>query len=180
VTRLVFEERQAPQPECGNEEELAHHDLEYLLAYLSRSRSERYELVERPDRVRRTGVAPDYLVREIRSGRLIAVERAQLMKEDLQAAKARLIRDGANAIVVGPADISPQKIAEHLVRVIERKISRGQLLAVSADERILLLRNRLLATARTFLDAEVRFDKAARHGVDHTYVIASSLLVQIW
>ena len=180
MAKIVFDEPQKPQPQTDDEDDLADHDLEYLLKYLARSRSKSYELLERPDRAERSGVAPDYLVREIESGRIIAVERTLLMKEDLQAANARLIRRGADAIIVGPTKIDPQEIADHLALAVERKISRGQLLAVKANERVLLLRNRLLATASTFLRADIRFRRTGEAGVDHAYLIASSRLLELW
>jgi len=63
---------------------------------------------------------------------------------------------------------------------VTRKLSRGQLLAVQADERVLLLRNRLIATARTFLNAGISFDGIDKRGVDHVFLIVSSRLLQLW
>lgn len=180
MMRLVFDQTQPPQPQPASERDLADHDLEYLLSYLSHLRGESYEIIARPDEDERGGVAPDYTVREVNSGGVIAVELSLLMKEDLQAAAASLIKQGANVIIIGPQTINPQEIAGGLTRAVERKLSRGQLLAVQADERILLLRNRLIATERTFLRAGISFDGIDTRGVDHAYLIASSRLIQLW
>jgi hypothetical protein len=136
--------------------------------------------LERPDELRRNAPAPDYMLREIGSGRSILVERTQLMREDIQAAKARLIKGGADAIIHGPVTIRPDEIATHLVFIIERKICRSQLSALTGDERILLVRNRLLATMQTFLGASVSFKDIDRRSVDHAFLIASSQLAKLW
>ncbi len=56
---LAFNERQAPQPDTDSEQELADHDLAYLLLYLAQSRGESYKLLERPDELLRNAPAPD-------------------------------------------------------------------------------------------------------------------------
>jgi hypothetical protein len=180
VTRLVFDEKQRPQPRTDQEQVLSDHDVQYLLRFLAQSRNESYELVGRPDERERQRPAPDYLFREKGSGRLIAIERTQLLREDLQAAKARHIKMGAGAVVIGPVEIDPGEVATFLVQAIARKIERGQLREAEANERILLIRNRILATAYTFLRYPIRFVDADECGVDHTYLIASSQLLQLW
>ena len=119
-------------------------------------------------------------MRDLRSGRSILVERTQLMREDVQAAIERIMSSGANAIIQGPQRIQPDEVATHLVSIVARKISRGQLRSLAADERILLVRNRLLATMQTFLWSSVSFKKSDRQSVDHAFLIASSQLAMLW
>jgi len=178
--RIVFQQKQAAQPLTNDERLLADHDVDYLLAYLQQQRHEAYELVERPDERERQRAAPDYLFREKGSGRLVAIERTQLMRQDLQAAKARLLKMGADVIVIGPKHIDPVEESRFLKWAITQKVCRGQLQGVAADERILLLRNRLLATENTFLRSGIRFADADKNGVDHCYLIAGRRLLELW
>lgn len=178
--QVVFAKLQERQPDTDEERDLADHDLSFLLDHLAESRGESYELVARPDEEQRQGRAPDYLVLERKSQRRIAIERTQLMEQDLQAAKARLIKGGAAAIIIGAKAIDPVAVAELLARAIAEKIARGQLGTVSADEKILLVRNRILATARTFLQGPIRFPGTCRDEVDHAFLIASRQLLELW
>ena len=176
----MFQEQQALQPVTDDERLLADHDVGYLLAYLQQQRHEAYELVERPDERERQRAAPDYLFREKRSRRLVAIERTQLMRQDLQAEKARLLKMGAGVILIGPKHIDPVEEGEFLKWAIAQKVRRGQLNGIDADERILLLRNRLLATENTYLRSGIRFAAADKQGVDHCYLIARRWLLELW
>ena len=178
--KVVFGKLQERQPDTDDERDLADHDLSFLLDHLAESRSESYELVARPDEEERQGRAPDYLVLERKSQRRIAIERTLLMEQELQAAKARLIKGGAAAIVIGARAVDPVAVAELLSRVIAEKIAHGQLGAVRADEKILLVRNRVMATARTFLQGPVRFPTTCRDEVDHAFLIAGRQLLMLW
>lgn len=180
MIRRVCDERQEPQPHTNDKRVLADHDLKFLLKCLAQSRGQEYELIDRPDEVRRDTAAPDYLVREKGSGRLVAIERTQLIEEDFQAAKARLVKRGASFIMTGLTQIDPYETAALLLLAIVRKTERGQLHGIEADERILLIRNRRLATAQTFLRTHIRFSEADRGDVDHAYLIASSQLLELW
>lgn len=178
---VVFSQRQPPLPEADDEQDLADHDLKYLLKYLALSRQKSYVLRERPDEQERNKAAPDYIVQEMGSKRLIAIERTQLLKQDAETTIARLMNGGADVVVGMWGKVNPNNIAQILAEALARKIARGQLHNVNADERILLIRNGLpLATEKTFSRVSIPFDDKERGMVDHAYLIASSRLLELW
>lgn len=176
--RLVFDKLQRLPPEAYGDQQLADHDLKYLLKFFSQSRSESYKLLERPDEQERTKAAPDYIVRELASGRLIAIERTQLMKQDVAAAIDRLIKGGADFFWGPPIS---GDIGKLLHDDVVRKIARGQLNNADVDERILLIRNRLGGISlKTFQLARAQFTDNEKGGVDHCYIIVWSQLLKLW
>ena len=180
TARVIYDQLQKDQPEDGTELDLADHDLGYVCEFLSQSRGQAYEIVGRPDTHNRASSAPDYLVREDPSNRVIAVEHTRFMDQHLQAAKARLIRQGADVILIAPQSIDAQLVCSTLGSFLARKLARGQAASVRADERWLIVRNRALASHRTFLSANIQLPVRAIQGVDHCYLIASRRLLAIW
>ena len=180
MVRIISTKLQPPQPEVDTDRELADHDLKYLVDFLSTSRSTRYELIERPDEKVQGRPAPDYLLRESPTGRIIAVEHTLLMDEDVQRSVARRMKAGAEIVTVGPKTIDPREIGQALHEAVARKLARGQLNGVAADERILLMRNRIFATAKTYLGAQLNFTFGDRTGIDSAYLIASRHLLELW
>jgi hypothetical protein len=178
--RLVCAQVQDPQPLTNRERDLADHDVKFLLSYLAHERGTTYRTLARPDERERNKPAPDYLFLEFPSQRRVAVEHAKLMRRDLQRTKARAVKAGALAVMEGPRAIDPGEVVVFLEQFLAQKIGRGQLGEVQADERIILLRNRLLATARTFMEAPVLLPPVERGPVDHAFLIASRKLLQIW
>ena len=174
VAKVVFDEPGL----LGNGQEPEDRDLQYLLSYLQRSRSQSYQILERPDTITRNSVAPDFLVMEKPSGRRLAVEHTQLVSSDLQAAKARLLRAGA--VIVPGTTVEREAIASHLDEALDKKVKKGQLLAIEADERILLVHNHLIAPALSFLRASLNFPDRRVASVDHAYLIASRMLIELW
>lgn len=155
-------------------------DLQFLLGHLSEIRGTHYKLIERPDEQQRQTPAPDYLIQEQPTGKVIAIEYTQLMQEDLQRATARALKAGAGMVMYGPVRIDPQKIASALMVAIKRKLARGQLQNTEADERILLVYNRIMGTERTYQRANPRFTSNDTAGIDHTFLIADRRLFQVW
>ena len=176
--RLVWEERQPPQPAVDDQQVLVDHDLKYLLRYLEQSRYRDYRIVSRPDQELRNEVAPDYLVEEVGSGRRIAVEHSQLMNQDMQAGIARGLKQGHELIMIS-GKIDPGRVATLALDAINRKISKGQLIKASANERVLLLRNRLRASRNSFLRIN-DWGMIDPKGIDHAYLLAGSNLIELW
>ena len=179
LIRVVFDKPLPPQPDVETEKELADHDLLFLIRYLSRSRGTTYKLLERPDEQQSELPAPDYLIYESPSGHMIAIEHTLRMKEDQQAAIARLFKAGAEIVMGLPKGIDPVQHGQALEIAVRRKLARGQLQNARADERILLLHNRLMGTHKTYLRAPVHFSHHDKAGVDHAYLIASRRLLGV-
>ncbi len=171
---------QAAQPDADHDWTLADHDLDYLCGFLATLRGQTYELLMRPDITIRNASAPDYLVLENPSSRRIAVEHTRFMDQTRQATKAGMLRQGAGTIVDGPRSIDPFAVCDALAQFLERKLGRTQASGIAADERILLIRNRVLATSRTFASVSLPLSTPARVAVDHCYLIASSQLLELW
>ena len=180
MAHIVFNKLQSPQPEADTERELADHDLEFLLDFLASNRGTTYKLIERPDENTSGQPAPDYLLLESPVERIIAVEHTLLMDEDLQRAISRRTKAGAEILMVGPKTIDPQANGIALEEAVARKLGRGQLHGVEANERILLVRNRIMGTEKTYLRARPNFPSEDRVGVDSGYLIASRHLLKLW
>ena len=179
VPRIVFQTRQTSQPYTDSDDDLEDHDADYLRQFLESSRRETYTLEERPDRRNRNSPAPDYLFRENGSGLLFAVERSVLIHEDQQAEMAHRLKAGHDLLVIPWNALSPKELDKLLWTVIERKLSRGQLLGVDADVRILLLRNRLDANLDTYLGVSMPLELRRNSAVDHIFVIVRGQLVEL-
>ena len=180
LIRIVFDRLLPPQPDVNTDKELADHDLQFLISYLSRRRGTTYKLLERPDEQQSERPAPDYLICESPSGHTIAIEHMLLMKEDQQAAIARLFKAGAEVVMGRPKGIDPAEHGQALEIAVRRNLARGQLQNARAEERILLVHNRLMGTDKTFLQARVHFSHHNKAGVDHAYLIASRRLLGLW
>ena len=180
MLRVVFDGLRHPQPDTDLVRELADHDLRFLISYLSDSRDTTYSLSGRPDEEQSERPAPDYLIRESPSGRVIAIEHTLLMQQDLQAAIARRIKEGAKAVATCWRAIDPAEIGQALEIAVKRKLARGQLQNIDADERILLIHNRMISTEETYLEASVHFSHQDKSGIDHAYLIVSSRLLELW
>ena len=124
---IVYDGIQPQSPELASAKQLIDLDVAFLLRYLTESRGTRYKLTERPDELERQRPAPDYLIQEQPSGRVIAIEHTQLMREDLQRAFARRVKAGAGIVTYGPVTINPHDNALALMAAVRRKLARGQL-----------------------------------------------------
>lgn len=71
---------QDEQPMSNSEDELVQCDLKYLLDYLSVHRHTSYRIEIRPDVEDRQSTQPDYLVKETKTGALIAIEHARFFE----------------------------------------------------------------------------------------------------
>jgi hypothetical protein len=177
---LAFDKIQPPCSERATQQEMANLDVEFLLCHLRKARNSEYEFLGNPDEQQRQQPASDCLYKEQLTGRIIAIEHTRLIQEDLQARFARAIKAGAGVIMYGPKAIVPEDNARALVTAIKQKLARRQLQNTQADERILLVDNRIMGTERTYLEANPLFSPADMEGVDHAFLIASSRLFKIW
>ena len=180
MARIIFNKMRPCQPNSGTQQDLVDHDLAFLVDFLSTNRGAKYTLLERPDENTSDKPAPDYLLQESPTQRIIAVEHTLLMDQDLQGAIARRIKAGAGVVTVGFKTINPQEIGLALQEAVARKLARGQLTGVEADERILLVQNRLICSEETFEEAQLDFSTSDRDGVDSAYLIAFRHLLELW
>ncbi|MBW1739406.1 MAG: hypothetical protein JRJ69_18265 [Deltaproteobacteria bacterium] len=172
---------QGEQPMNSSEDELVEFDMKYLLDCLALHRHTSYNLERRPDVEDRQSPQPDYLVKETKTGALLAIEHARFFEsQETREKEARVVKRSGG--LIKPLNFSsPQQLGERLSEFFDQKMAKDQLVNFNNAERILLARNRWsgLRSAH-FLKAEPYFKPSEPEKCDHFYIIVSKQLVEIF
>ena len=165
----------------NSEDELVKFDMKYLLDCLAVHRHTSYKIERRPDMEDRQSPQPDYLVKDTKTGALIAIEHARFFEsQETREKEARVVKRSGGLIKWLNIPF-PQQLGEHLSGFFDQKMAKGQLVNFNNAERILLARNRWsgLRSAH-FVKAESYFKPSEPEKCDHFYIIVSKQLVEIF
>ncbi len=174
---VVFQTLQEPQPFTNSERDLADHDVAYLIKYLEFSGGP-YSVEPHLETQDPTRVGPDYVLRGVDTGGVVAVEHSVLREEELQTEKSRRERLDKSFRPLWRS-LAPAQIGDLLGALIRRRIERSKLLEVNADGSVLLFRNRLDANLDAFTEVSIPVDLREASAIDHVYVIVRGQLVEL-
>jgi hypothetical protein len=172
----------------NEEEELVRFDVEYFVTCLSKDRKTDYEIICKQDDKNRQSPQPDYLIKNNKTGSLMAIEYARLFQsEKTRKREATLVKklNGKSSTGVGVIlqiqPPTPEELGRRLSEFVLEQLSKGQFRDCSQTERILLVRNRWSgAGIDRFLEAEPYFKLPKPVDCDHFFLIVSSRLLEVF
>ncbi len=164
------------------EDNLVEFDVNYLIRCLNIDRNTSHEIVSRPDAKNRKSPQPDYLVRENKTGKLIAIERARFFEsEEAEKSLANLVEKSSGIISRWIEFPIPEKLGQRLSEFFSEKMGKGQFKDYGNCERILLVHNYWGGvTIRGLIDAETHFNFPEPIKCDHFYLIVEQRLLEIF
>jgi len=157
---------------------------DHLMSCLGRIRGLQYEFLDRPDQINRRSRASDYRYKCRATGEIVAVEYKRFVDPEQREAMS-LLRQGRRlrpkgrmrplehegeqygSLSTGDANAEVRELRDFIVQAI----GYGQLQAVDANERILLILDARLVYLSFLTDTNFSFARSERDAVDHVFLL---------
>ena len=111
----------------NSEDELVAFDMIYLLDCLAVHRHTSYNIERRPDVEDRESPQPDYLVKETKTGALLAIEHARFFESQGTREKEARVVKRSGGLIKPVNSSSPQQLGERLSEFFDQKMAKDQL-----------------------------------------------------
>ena len=176
--RLAARQIEAPAPQARGPDARAPYDIAFFLSFLVENRSVTYEPLSVPGARHESSAVQTFLLNEAGRDKRLALERLELTATHFEEARARLESRGS-IVKSSSFQLHKRDFAILLEEALATILGKSHLLAVSADERVLLIRNRLTGVDETtFLWAPISTPE--RSCIDHLYLIVRGRLLECW
>jgi hypothetical protein len=175
----------------------------HLMSCLGQIRGVQYDLLDRPDHIDRNRSACDYRYSQPATGETVAVEFKRFVQPEMveamslrrkgkrfgQRGRMRPLEHAGEQYGVMSKEFDPGDEVGELRGFIVKAVLRGQLQAVEADERLLLVLDTRLVYMDYATASNFSFNATERNAVDHAFLLRPgsrgtedrpSKILQVW